>query len=111
MRWVVLLLAATFAISVPLPAQADDVPACPSVSNLYQAHIFCHYSPEQFHMLVTGHEEAVSYSLQPMCVETQIAEPTCINQQRCQEPPDTWKFQVFRTSPGHPNEPWGTVCL
>ena len=63
------------------------------------------------HVLVTGHEEAVSYSLQPMCVEAQINEPTCINQQRCEEPPETWKFEVFRTSPGHPNEPWGTVCL
>ncbi len=73
--------------------------------------MFCHYSGEQFHVLVTGHETAISYSLQPMCVETQIAEPTCINQQRCQEPPDTWKFEVFRTSPGNPNEPWGTVCL
>ncbi|MBF4762484.1 hypothetical protein ISU07_05055 [Nocardioides islandensis] len=62
-------------------------------------------------MMVSGHVEGISYSLQPMCVETQIAEPSCINQQQCQEPPDTWKFEVYRTSPGHPNEPWGTVCL
>ena len=98
-------------IAQPSVHADNSVPACPEAVNLEQLHVFCHYSPEQFQVLVTGHEQAVSYSLLPMCVETQVAEPSCINQQQCQEPPDTWKFEVFRTSPGHPNEPWGTVCL
>ena len=110
-RLFVCLLVAVFAISIAGSATADEEVACADDVDLYAAHQFCHYSPEQFQVLVTGHEQAVSYSLLPMCVETQVAEPSCINQQQCQEPPDTWKFEVFRTSPGHPNEPWGTVCL
>ena len=55
---------------------ADDVPACTGLgADLNTAHQFCHYSPEQFRVLVTGHETAVSYSLQAMCVEAQITEP------------------------------------
>src|SRR5215213_387342 len=111
MRWLAILIVAGACLLVGPSAQADDAPACVDNGTLLNVHQFCHYSPEQFHVLVAGHETAISYSLQPMCVETQIAEPTCINQQRCEEPPDTWKFEVFRTSPGHPNEPWGTVCL
>ena len=74
-------------------------------------HVFCHYSGEQFHVLVSGHTEGISYSIKPMCVETQDVADACVNQQRCDAPPDSWKFMVFRTSPGVPNEPWGTVCL
>jgi hypothetical protein len=46
-----------------------------------------------------------------MCVETQIVQETCVNQQRCSEPPDTFKYLVFRSEDAGPYVPWGTVCL
>jgi hypothetical protein len=92
-------------------ASADDLPACSDNVDLYGAHQFCNYSGEQFHILVTTHVEGVSYSIRPMCVETQSVQDSCVNQQRCEEPPDTWKFLVFRSGPGTPDVPWGTVCL
>ena len=88
----------------------DDVPAALRTRSL-PAHQFCHYSGDQFHVLVTDHAEGVSYSVKPMCVETQDVADACVNQQTCEEPPNTWKFMVFRSQPGSPNVPWGTVCL
>ena len=86
--------------------------ACPSATSICTtAHQFCHYSGDQFHVLVTDHADGVSYSVKPMCVETQDVADACVNQQTCEEPPNTWKFMVFQTSPGSPNVPWGTVCL
>ena len=92
-----------------MPTRSLPVQTAANLSNGY--HVFCHYSGEQFHVLVTGHEEGVSYSIKPMCVETQDVADACVNQQKCEDPPDTWKFMVFQSSPGNPNVPWGTVCL
>ena len=110
-RFVILIvLAVAFLVTAPANAQ-DPVPACTDDATLLNAHQFCHYSGDQFHVLVTDHAEGVSYSVKPMCVETQDVADACVNQQTCEEPPNTWKFMVFQTSPGSPNVPWGTVCL
>jgi hypothetical protein len=106
-----LLWLTTITILSALPSNADTVPTCPSVSNLYQAHVFCHFSGQQLQLLLATHEPGISYAVEPMCVETQDEEQSCINQERCEAPPDTFKFMVFRSSPGSPNVPWGTVCL
>jgi hypothetical protein len=108
---VVLMSLVVGLVSLPSSAIADDVPACSTDVDLYTEHQFCFYSGDQFHVLVTTQEEGVSYSIKPMCVETQDVAGGCVNQQRCDDPPDTWKFMVFKSSPGLPNVPWGTVCL
>ncbi len=92
-------------------ASTPDPAACPSISNMYEAHVFCHYNGDQFRALVATQGGDVTYSVKPMCVETQDPGDSCINQERCDEPPDTFKYMVFRSSPGNPLVPWGTVCL
>jgi len=106
-----LILVSGLSVGLATPSNADPVPDCPTVSNLYEGHIFCNYSGEQFHVLVTEHTEGVSYRIKPMCVETQNVQDTCINQQKCSESPPTFKYMVFRSEAGGPYVPWGTVCL
>jgi hypothetical protein len=98
-------------LACPSAAFAADAPTCNPSVDLYGAHQFCHYSGDQFRVLVTSAGDGVSYSIKPMCQETQDVADSCINQQRCQEPPDTFKYMVFHSAPGSPNVPWGTVCL
>jgi hypothetical protein len=108
------LLLLAFAVPVialrPTSAWAETGP-CPEATNLTDIHVFCHYSGPQFRALVSTPTDGVTYSLLPMCVEMPDPGDSCVNQQRCEEPPGTWKYMVFRSSPGNPNVPWGTVCL
>jgi hypothetical protein len=107
-----MLLLALVSDSPSAGASAADVPTCSSLdADLNTVHQFCHYTGDQYRTLVSTEGAGISYALKPMCVETQAPEDSCINHQRCEEPPDTFKFMVFRSSPGNPNVPWGTVCL
>jgi hypothetical protein len=78
---------------------------------LEQVHVFCRYDAEQFQLLVTTHDDGISYTLKPMCGEMQDVPDLCIDRQPCADPPGTWMYLVYRSSPGSPNVPWGTVCL
>jgi hypothetical protein len=89
----------------------DNPPDCPTGANLEELHTFCHYSGQQLQTLIAGNETGVHYNVRPMCVETQIVKESCVNQQKCAVPPDTFKYMVFRSKDGGPDEPWGTVCL
>jgi hypothetical protein len=111
-RWAGATLLLLFCLIHPAAARGEDaVPDCSENTTLLNAHQFCHYSGEQFHVMTHEHVDGVSYSIRPMCVETQDVVGSCINQQTCEAPPDTWKYMVFRSSPGNPHVPWGTVCL
>ena len=106
-----LMLVCCIVAVVPAPAVADETPACSVSADLYGAHQFCHYSGDEFHVLVSTQSDGVTYWIKSMCEDTLEAEVTCINPLRCMEPPDTYQFMVFRNSPGNAPEAWGTVCL
>jgi hypothetical protein len=61
--------------------------------------------------LVTSPDDGISYTLKPMCGEMQDVPDLCIDRQPCADPPGTWMYLVYRSSPGSPNVAWGTVCL
>ncbi len=92
-------------------ADGDPVPACTDDATLLNVHQFCHYSGQEVQALFAQPDAGVSYRIRPMCVETQNVQPTCLNQQTCTAPPDTYKYMVLRSEQGGPFEPWGTVCL
>jgi PKD domain len=100
-----------WALHGPSAASDQNVPACTDEANLLNIHQFCHYSGEQLQVLITESVTGVHYTVKPMCVETQIVKENCVNQQGCAAPPDTFKYMVFRSEDGGPDEPWGTVCL
>ncbi len=89
-----------------------SLPDCPTGANLH-ASSTCSATTaaEQLQTLIAQNETGVHYTVKPMCVETQIVKENCVNQQKCAAPPDTFKYMVFRSEDGGPDEPWGTVCL
>jgi hypothetical protein len=104
------LVLAVMALPPAGKAVAQGAPACSSVVDIYAVHQFCHYTRAEFAALVASPPDGVTYHVLPMCVEMQDPGDACVNQVRCEEP-DTWKYLVYRSSPGNPNVPWGTVCL
>ena len=81
-----------------------------SLRNLYEAHIFCHYSGGQFRVLVTDHAGQRQHG--HAHVRGDAGRGGCmLNQQTCEEPPTPGSSWCSETSPGSPNVPWGTVCL
>jgi len=112
MACVILLLATLTATSGHTAAVGlDDTPDCPATGNLEDVHQFCHYTGQEVQVLFADPGVGVRYRVEPMCVETQQVQASCINQQTCASPPDTWKYYVLRSDAGGPYQPWGTVCL
>lgn len=93
-------------------ASADgDLPPCPE-ADVKLGLVNCQFTAEQlFTQIQQAAGTPIRYRVDPMCVEMQ-EQPVCINQVKCEAPPDTFKFHVFRSEDG--GVTWsdvGTVCL